>query len=255
MNLSLILELAKRDLTEHYSGSSLGAIWNFIYPLVNIFIYMVIFSKIMSARLPSSSSTYGYGIYLVSGVVPWTAFSNTLMRTSTVFLEKKHIITKIKVDLNTFPLYIVLSESIIFAMTFSIFIGFLFISGQPISPLIVLVPLVYLIQQFFAYSLGFLIAMFVVFLRDLKEIVVIGLQMWFWFTPIVYVYDILPDIVKKLMIFNPAFLFIQGYQSIFVYNQMPNFNYLLYLLVSSIMILLGANLIFKKLEKDIRDFI
>lgn len=255
MNLSLIFELAKRDLTEHYSGSSLGAMWNFIYPLVNILIYMMIFSKIMSARLPSSSSTYGYGIYLVAGIVPWTAFSNTITRTSTVFLEKKHIITKIRVNLNTFPLYIILSESIIFAMTISIFVGFLLVSGQTISPLIIFVPLIYIIQQFFAYSLGFLIAMFVVFLRDLKEIVAIVIQIWFWFTPIVYVYDILPDFVKSIMIFNPAFIFIQGYQNIFVYNQMPNLNYLLYLLVSSIIIIISANLIFKKLEKDIRDFI
>jgi len=84
----LTLELAKRDLTERYSGATLGAIWNFIYPLVSIVIYVVIFSSIMGARLPGSSSVYSYSIYLVAGIIPWTAFANTISRMSSVYLDK-----------------------------------------------------------------------------------------------------------------------------------------------------------------------
>ena len=129
MNFSLIIELAKRDFIERYSGSALGFVWSFIYPLINILIYMVIFGSLMGARLPGMSSVWGYGIYLVAGLVPWTAFANTVTRASTVFLDKKNIIAKIRIDLPTLPLFILISESVTFVVTLVIFLIILALTG------------------------------------------------------------------------------------------------------------------------------
>ena len=255
MNFSLIIELAKRDFTERYSGSGLGFIWSFIYPLINILIYMIIFGSLMGARLPGMSSVWGYGIYLISGLVPWTAFANAVTRSSTVFLDKKNIISKIHVDLPTLPLFIVLSETITFCVTFVIFLLILLITGFVFAPLLLLIPVVYLIQQVFAYALGFFLAMFVVFLRDLKEVVSIGFQIWFWFTPIVYIFEILPPLAQQILIWNPMLPVISAYHDIFVYQTMPSFYYLAIVLIISIILIVLDYVIFKKLEKDIRDFI
>ncbi len=255
MNISLILELTKRDFIERYSGSALGFAWSFIYPLVNILIYMIIFGSLMGARLPGMTSIWGYGVYLIAGLVPWTAFTNTVNRSSTVFLEKKHIISKIRVDLPTLPLFIVLSETITFAVTLTIFISILLLAGISLSPYLVFIPAVYLIQQLFAYALGFFLAMLVVFLRDLKEVVAIGFQIWFWFTPIVYVFDILPQFVQQILIWNPMLSVVSAYQDMFVFQTMPSFSYLSIVLILSIGLILADYAIFKKLEKDIRDFI
>jgi lipopolysaccharide transport system permease protein len=255
MNFSLIIELAKRDFIERYSGSALGFIWSFIYPLINILIYMVIFGSLMGARLPGMTSVWGYGIYLIAGLVPWTAFANTVTRSSTVFLDKKNIISKIHVDLSTLPLFILLSETITFFVTFVIFLLILLITGFVFTPLLLLVPVVYVIQQVFAYSLAFFLAMFVVFLRDLKEVVTIGFMMWFWFTPIVYVYEILPTAVQQFLLWNPMLPVISAYHDIFVYQRIPSFYYLTIVLMISIMLIVLDYAIFKKLEKDIRDFI
>jgi lipopolysaccharide transport system permease protein len=254
-NFSMIIELAKRDFTERYSGSALGFVWSFIYPLINILIYMIIFGSLMGARLPGTSSIGGYGIYLVAGLVPWTAFSNTVSRASTVFLDKKNIIAKIHVDLPTLPLYIVLSESITFVVTLVIFIILLTLTGFHFTMYFLLIPVLYLVQQVFAYSLGFFLAMLVVFLRDLKEVVAISFQIWFWFTPIVYVFDILPKFVQQILIWNPMLAVVSAYHDIFVYQRMPSFIYLALVFVMSIMLIVVDYLIFKKLEKDIRDFI
>jgi lipopolysaccharide transport system permease protein len=255
VNLSLIIELAKRDFTERYSGSALGFVWSFIYPLITILIYMIIFGNLMGARLPGTSSIWGYGIYLVAGLVPWTAFANTVTRASTVFLDKKNIIAKIHVDLPTLPLYIVLAESITFVVTMVIFIVILTLTGFHLTLYLLLIPVIYLIQQLFAYALGFFLVMFVVFLRDLKEVVSIGLQIWFWFTPIVYVFEILPQWAQEILIWNPMLAVVSAYHDIFVYQQMPSFYYLTLVLILSIGLIAADYLIFKKLEKDIRDFI
>jgi lipopolysaccharide transport system permease protein len=255
VNFRLIRELAKRDFIERYSGSALGFGWSFIYPLINILIYMVIFGNLMGARLPGTSSMWGYGVYLISGLVPWMAFSNTVTRSSTVFLDKKNVISKIHMDLSTLPLFIVLSETITFCVTLVIFLLILLITGYVFSPLLLLIPIVYLIQQVFAYSLGFFLAMFIVFLHDLKEVVSIGFQIWFWFTPIVYVFEILPPLAQQILVWNPMLPVISAFHDIFVYQRMPSFYYLTVVLILSIMLIALDYLIFKKLEKDIRDFI
>jgi len=255
VNFSLIIELAKRDFTERYSGSALGFMWSFVYPLINILIYMIIFGSLMGARLPGMSSIWGYGVYLIAGLVPWTAFANTVTRSSTVFLDKKNIIAKIHVDLPTLPLFIVLSETITFVVTLAIFLVILLITGVPLTWYLALIPLLYLIQQVFAYALGFFLAMFVVFLRDLKEVVAIGFQIWFWFTPIVYVFDILPSLAQKILILNPMLSVVSAYHDIFVFQRMPSFFYLSLVFIGSIILIVVDYLIFKKLEKDIRDFI
>jgi lipopolysaccharide transport system permease protein len=255
MNSSLIIELAKRDFIERYSGSALGFVWSFIYPLINILIYMVIFGSLMGARLPGMSSVWGYGIYLIAGLVPWTAFANTVTRSSTVFLDKKNIIAKIHIDLPTLPLFILISESVTFAVTLVIFLLILTITGFSFSYHLLLIPLLYVIQQTLAYALGFFLAIFVVFVRDLKEIVTIGFQIWFWFTPIVYVFDILPQFAQQILIWNPMLSVISAYHDIFVYQRMPSFFYLSLVLIISITLIILDYMIFKKLEKDIRDFI
>ena len=255
MTISLLLELTKRDFTEKYSGSILGVLWAFIGPLVNIFIYVVIFSQIMGARLPGISSTFSYGSYLAAGIVPWAAFSNTIIRSSAIFVEKKGLISKIRVSLPFLPVYIVLSETLIFIITITIYLIFLVLIGHQFHHSVIFIPFVFIVQQIFAYSLGFFIAIFQVFIRDLREVTNIAIQLWFWFTPIVYIFDILPDFAKKFFIYNPAYLFIKAYHDVFIYGQMPDFNNLIMVTIIGHALLILGYFSYKRLEKDIRDFI
>ena len=248
------MDFARRDLTERYSGSLLGFAWNFIFPLANIIVYTFIFSSIMGARLPGSSDVFSYGVYICAGILPWTAFASMFTRISTVFPDKRHILTKLNTDLRYFPLYIVISESVIFAGTMVFFFLFLFYVGYHFSWLLLFVPVIYFIQVLFAYSLGFFFANFMVFLKDLRETIQVVLLFWFWFTPIVYVFEILPEFAKPFIIWNPMTAVVNGYQSIFVYNEVPGFTFLAYVLLLSIFMLLLSFWIFNRLEKDIRDF-
>jgi len=253
--LPLLIELARRDLWEKYSGSSLGALWSVIFPLVTVFIYLVVFANIMGARLPGSSNVYSYGIYLLAGIIPWIAFSSVVMRSSTVYLDRKNIISKIHVDLNCFPLYIVISESIIFGITLAIVLVFLFATGYELSPVLLVLPIVFAAQQLLAYALGSILGILVVFLRDLRETVNVVFQLWFWLTPIVYVAEILPEFVKSIEIFNPAFWFVNSYQRILSYGQLPNGLFVALLFCLGIILLALKQCLMRKLERDIRDFI
>ena len=256
MNTGFILELTKRDFTERYAGSVLGTLWAFVWPLVMIAIYVLVFSRIMGAKLPGLSSVYSYSIYLVAGILPWTAFANTVSRSATIFVDKRHLISKMRIYLPRLPLYVVLSETVTFAVSMVFYVGFLFLAGIRISPaVLMLLPFIFAVQQVFAYALGFFFATLNVFLRDLRELVGILMQLWFWMTPIVYMKTMLPGFAKPLLRCNPAAWFIGAYQDIFFYNQLPDFRQLIFLTLLGHLLLALAYISFKKLEKDVRDFL
>lgn len=255
INTSLLIELTKRDFLDRYAGSILGIWWSFIWPLVNIFIYMIIFSKVMSAKLAHIPSEYSYGLYLAAGILPWTAFANTISRSSNIFVEKKFIITKIPIQLPILPLSIVLSESITFFVSLFFFTVILLLLGIVPSKFVILLPIIFGMQQLLAFSFGLLLATLNVFIRDIKEIVNIVIQIWFWFTPIVYVKDILPKTVKDLLVINPAYSFIHFYQNVFVTSKPINFKLILLYFIFTTFLFLFSYYTFKKLSKDVRDFL
>lgn len=256
MHPGFIVELTKRDFTERYAGSVLGILWVFLWPLVMIAIYVLVFSRIMGAKLPGLSSIYSYSIYLVAGILPWTAFANTVSRSATIFVDKRHLISKMRMNLPRLPIYVVLSEGVTFLVSMVIYVAFLFLAGVHLSPgALLLLPCIFGVQQVFAYALGFLFATLNVFLRDLRELVGILVQLWFWMTPIVYMKTMLPPFAKPILAWNPAAWFVGAYQDIFFYNRFPDFGQLLMLTLLGHLLLALAYLTFKKLEKDVRDFL
>lgn len=255
LNLSFIIETTKRDFAERFAGSVLGSLWVIIWPLVNLFIYIVIFGKLMGARLPGSSDMNAYGIYLASGLIPWTAFGATISRSTSAFIDKKHIITKVNASLPSLLLQINLSETITYVVSMMLLFIYIAVCDYPVNDRMLLLPYLYYLQQLLAFGMGLFAAVLTVFIRDTREIIGVMLQFWFWFTPIVYIFDILPNPVKKIVCYNPAYIIVQSYQNIFVFNTNPPFTSLVILTIITHGVLLIAYLFFRYLEKDIRDFL
>jgi len=252
---NLIWDLTKRDFSERFAGSILGAIWAFIWPLVNLFIYIMIFGKFMGGRLPGSSDVYAYSIYVSVGLIPWTCFAASISRSATVFLDKRHIISKVDVSLPSLLLFINLSEMITFLITNAFLFAFLIATGYEFSLRLLLFPFIFYLQQILAFGLGLLSATMTVFLRDLKEVVGIVLQLWFWFTPIVYVSSILPDAVKAVLVYSPTFIITESYHRIFVFADYPVVRSMIILTAIAHFILFASYALFRALEKDVRDFL
>lgn len=253
--ISYIIEITKRDFAERFAGSILGSLWTIIWPMVNLFIYLIIFGRIMGARLPGTSDMNAYGIYLAAGLIPWTAFATTINRSASVFLEKKHIITKVNTSLFTLLLQINLSETITFVISMLVFFTILLFQGVHFTSLFWFLPLLYYLQQVLALSLGLFAAVLNVFVRDVREITGVILQLWFWFTPIVYTLDILPKAVQPIVRYNPANIIIESFHRVMVFNDYPPFRALLFLAVMVHLSAFFSLLFLRYMEKDIRDFL
>ena len=66
---------------------------------------------------------------------------------------------------------------------------------------------------------------------------------WFWFTPIVYAPEILPEKVQPLMALNPMSAFMVAVQGVLVRGEWPHWSSLIYLAILAVALcLLGMHL-------------
>jgi lipopolysaccharide transport system permease protein len=219
-----VLGMVARDFRGRYLGSILGASWAILNPLAQILIYTLIFSQVMQARLPSVQDTLGYSLYLCAGILTWNYFVEVLLRSQTVFLEQANLLKKVSFPRVTLPSFVFLSASVNFSIVGTLFLAFLLVSGRwPGWVLVALVPLL-LIQQVLAVGLGLFLGVTNVFFRDVAQAVGVGLQFWFWLTPIVYPVSTVPAAVRPLMAWNPLYPLIASYQRIIVEHRWPDWS-------------------------------
>lgn len=256
MTPALLWSFTRQELIDRYAGSALGFAWAIIQPLATLFIFMVIFSHLMGARLPGISSTHAYGIYLAAGILPWAAFANTITRASTVYVDKAGLISKVHLSLPALPLFIVLSECITFGIAVLLLLAFLPFSGVGWQRELLLLPWLLLTQQVLALGIGMILGVLHVFLRDIREFTALFVQFWFWLTPIVWVETILPPpILDILRWVNPTIPLVETWHAILSgQGEIP------YLSLASVTLLAYATLMLgywftRHLEKDIRDFL
>lgn len=258
MNWNLILNFTRQDLIDRHSASMLGAAWTFILPLINILIFTLVFSNIMGMRLGGLGQDlgpWGYSVYLVSGLLAWNCFASTLTRITQVFHEKAHLIGKVRLSLWSLPVYVVLSETVHYLIAISFFMVFLLLIGFHFTwHLLWWIP-IFLCQQLLAYAIGITCAILSVFIRDIKEVVGVVVQLWFWLTPIVYVANILPVYIQHLVALNPFHHFVLAYRAALIGGHTPDLTVLGILALFSTVLLAVSVWVGRRLERDIRDFL
>lgn len=219
-----IASSVKREFQIRYRNSLLGAAWNILNPLTMVVIYTVIFSQVMRARLPYATGSFDYSIYLCAGVITWGFFSEIITRGQNVFLENANLIKKLNFPRFCLPVVIVLNAWINFLIIFLLFSCFLVIVHRfPGAPFLALIP-VLVIQTLLAIGLGIAAGVVNVFFRDVGHLVGIGLQFWFWLTPVIYPLTALPAWASTIVQSNPMTPVITAYQSILLNGSWPQWS-------------------------------
>lgn len=235
MTLTMLWHLVRQDFADRYSGVALGRAWLLLTPMMQILIFVVIFGGLIGPRLPGTQAgAYGYGVYLVSGILPWTAFANTISRMTTVFFDKRAILGKVRLSLTLVAIHIAIVEGITLACTLSLFTMLGIALSVPLTPGLLVLPLLIICQQLMAFALGLVGAILMVFLRDVREFVGVVTMLWFWLVPIVYTIDSVPTFLQAMQAYNPAWWFVREYHQIFVYGALPDLGNILLLLAGGI---------------------
>ena len=90
-NRELIWALAVKELRVRYKRSALGFLWALLNPLLMMVILTMVFSTVM--RVP----VHDYPIFLISTLLPWTFFSQSLAYSADSIVSNGELLKKVYV--------------------------------------------------------------------------------------------------------------------------------------------------------------
>lgn len=248
-----VLSMVAREFRSRYLGSLLGGVWSILNPLAMIFIYTVIFSRVMRAKLPGIDDPMAYGLFVCAGLLPWLSFVELLSRFPNIFIEQAALLKKVSFPRITLPVIALCSATINFLIIFSLFLTFLLVTDRfPGWVVLGYVPLL-IVQQMFVVGLGVMLGSINVFFRDIGQFVGVILQFWFWGTPIVYALTMVPEKAQKFLVLNPMTSLIRSYQNIILYGTWPDFLSFKLHLLGALVALIGGFFVFHRLADEMVD--
>lgn len=248
-----ILASVGRDFRARYRNSLLGCVWAVLAPLAMILVYTLIFSQVMHSRLPGVASAYGYSIYLCAGILTWNLFSDILTGCTSMFVDHANLLKKLSFPWMCLPWIVLLTAFLNFAVGFLLFMGFLVITGNFPGWIVVdLLPLLAL-EIVFAISIGVPLGVANVFFRDVGHLLRIGLQFWFWLTPIVYTLSLLPESFQPLILMNPMTTLIVAFQTVLVQGLAPDWSLLWPLVFFTLGLFFMAGIFYRRLSVELVD--
>ncbi len=195
----------KREITDRYLGNVMGLAWVFIQPLITLLIYSFVFENIFKARIPEAAHL-GFAVYLAIGFWPWTAFAESLLRSTTAVIDKKALLGKVKLDLRL-PVAATITATFVLHMAgYIVVLVALAAWGKSLhfEMLFLVVPAL-VVLYLLALGFGFLLAAVQVYLRDTAQIMASVLMLWFFATPVIYSESLLPESVRRWLFINPVY--------------------------------------------------
>lgn len=200
---SLTWLMVKRDLIGRYRGSLLGCFWPLINPAGHLLLYTFLFSVVLKVKFGDSPSTSNFALYLMTGLIPWGAFSEAIARSTTVILENPNLVKRVVFPLETLPMVAVLSSFCSqMAALVILFLGATIYLGN-VHASVLYLPIITLPLLMLSAGISWFLGSLGVYVRDTKHFILLALSAWMYATPIVYPEKALPSEFAWLSMINP----------------------------------------------------
>lgn len=239
----LIYNLVSRDLKVKYKGSILGFFWSLLNPLVMLIVYTLAFKYIIRIRVEN------FPIFFLCAFLPWSFLSSSLSMSVGSIKDNANLVKKVYFSREVLPLSIVLSNLVQFLLTFIILIPALLFFKIKLGIPLAALPLIILFQTAFTIGLAYIVSSLNVFFSDVKHLLEIFLQVWFWLTPIIYPANLVPERYQFLYRLNPGVLFVESYRDSLLYNKMPSISSFIALFIIGFVVLTIGHLVFTRYNK------
>jgi lipopolysaccharide transport system permease protein len=230
----LVMNLVDRNVKVKYRRSFLGAFWTLLAPLSMAMVYYVVFKKVLNVQIPN------YLPFVLSGVIPWAFFSQTVAEGMETLANSQAVITKIPIPLQVLPFVGALTNLVTLTLALPVLLGASYFGGAQLGSSLILMPFYFLSLFLSAYALGLVMAISFVYFRDLRHVLNIVLQLWFYSTPVLYPASMIPSGFSWVVDLNPVGNFFVGIRAILVSGEWPALHTSLVLFAWSFFLVLFA---------------
>ncbi|BDA72037.1 ABC-2 type transporter [Calothrix sp. PCC 7716] len=236
----LLRELVNREIKLLYKRSVLGIAWTLISPLLQLGVFAFVFQLVVPVNLPHYSS------FVFSGLLVWNWFQTSLFQATGVIISSRPLIRQPGFPTPILPVVTVTTGLIHFILALPVLIAFILIDGIKLTPLILFLPILQVLQFAVTVTLSYVLAALNVTFRDTQHTIGVLLQLFFYLTPVFYDIDTVPKAYQSLYLINPMANLVTAYRDILINGTQPNWLALLLLTISTTIILPVGYFYFKK---------
>jgi ABC-2 type transport system permease protein len=197
----------KRDLKVRYKRSVLGIFWTMLNPLLMMVITSIVFSNLFRASISN------FPIYVLSGYIVWTFFSQSTVAASSSILDSSGLTRKVYVPPALFPLACIASALINLALALVPLVLLMIVTGGTFSWALLFLPISALFLALFCYGIGLMLASSAVFFRDAVYTYQVLLVAWMYLTPLFYPEQIIPDRFRVFVYVNPVYHLVELFRA------------------------------------------
>lgn len=223
----LIITMTWRDFGARYRGSFGGLVWSVFQPLVMMVIYTLVFSVFLKVRFTSGSSPFEFSVYLLCGLLPWNALSESLTQSTQVLRNNVNLVKRVVFPLEILPLNLALASAIQQVIGFLLLIPLAWLVTGKLQASLLLVPVILVFQMLFVTGVNWVAASFAVFLPDFRHVISLVLMVWMFLTPVVYPEDVVPPSMLIIFRLNPMARIVTLYRNAFMSGLLPSLTGLL----------------------------
>jgi lipopolysaccharide transport system permease protein len=251
----LIWPLARRMTLARYRGSALGLLWALLTPAVMIAVFTFLFAGVFGARFTPEGTPWEYALYLFCGLLPWTAFSETLMQSAGLVVAHANLVKRVVFPLEALPVAQTLAALAMQGFgTVALLLATILIRRElHVSALwlpVLLVP-----QVLVTLGGAWLVASLGVFVRDTAQVLGLVLMAWLYLTPIIYPEQVIPARFRPALELNPFTPLVRSYRRVLLEGLPPDWPGLAYATALALAAFLFGYWWFARTRKNFADVI
>jgi ABC-2 type transport system permease protein len=207
-----------KELRVRYKRSVLGFVWALLNPALLMLVLTLVFSALMRFKVPY------YSIFLLSMLLPWTFFSQTLAYSVDSIVTNGELLKKVRVAKLVFPVAALVSNMVNFLLTMVPLLLLILGLRFPVHWTWIYLPVPMLGLFLFTLGVAFFFATANVFYRDVSHIIQVLLSAWFYFCPIIYSVDFVPARYRWIFHLNPLLYVLNGFRLSIYYGLLPTWQ-------------------------------
>jgi lipopolysaccharide transport system permease protein len=237
----LVVHLAVRELQSLHRLTLLGWAWPVLRQLAQLGVLVLVFSSVIKLHVRH------YPLFVLIGLMSWTWFSAGIGAAADSLVSRRHLVFHAGFPDLVLPVVAVVVPFIDVLLTLPILLV-LAIADGGLQPATALLPVLVAIQLVLMCGLGWLAASVSVYLRDIPNMVSLGLLLLFYLTPVFYDVSRVPGRYAWAFRLNPMTTLIQGYRAALLERPVPAVGDLVGVAIAAAAVAVGGCLLFRRLQ-------
>ena len=245
----LTYQLFLRSFFSMYKQSFLGIFWIILLPVVNVAVFAVLNNagvfNIGEIQMP-------YPIYAITGITFWQIFAVGLGSSANALVSAGDMVTKINCSKKSLVIA-PMGRTLVSLLIQLVLVGVLFLFYGTVPKLsIFLIPIVVVPIIFLTLGLGFLVAIINAIMRDIGNILSLGITFLMYLTPVLYAKPKI-GILSHITKYNPMYHFVSTGRDLMFSGYIRDMKGFLFATFFSLVLFISALVIFHLTETRIAE--